>query len=956
MSLLPSVNFGSPNESYFVTQNQLSVLLGATGITGPAGPQGIAGPGGVQGLPGVQSYGTFLFSTQLTPPPETFILSPTQIVFNNSSVGQSPSSWLQSLGALFQSAGKASITLYQQNGVFGPASITLNLTSYSTNLLLGTSTFDYFTVALLPAFAVGQPVDMFSYVEGVQGTTGATGAIGPAGPAGGPTGDSGATGPTGAAGTPGAPGAPGATGAQGGNDWYNYIAFGPVNIGNQNISNVGSITAFTGVFSNLSAGNLSNVGTVGATTGDFTNINCYQNIFSGGGNIQLGSPVPQSANPGTLIVNGTTQVTRGFTNVYQNALGLEIEGQSQIPANTSFKFSALPVGGISLQRFEINTILAPASILAVTPGFMSLNTGAATNIATGGPISLASGSYINLESAQNQIYISGTAQDTCDIIFENGGRILNSGGLTMQGDGGGDLAQINNIAGYVDPTTSQGMGVQNCESIYGVPTTGTGSNVFISSIFGDAFIYQSTLSSFTSGGSTTTFSSITSSIVSTIFDSTFTNFFPLGGHGLSLYNVSSISGLSTTIGSLPVLAVNSVMDMKGNAIRNVRVPFFDADAVPFFYMSTYFTSTSLALGYVQNPMVSSLNAATNSITAIGTMEATTLQTDTIQQRPGALLPYITVSSELRLDATNSLFANGDVTAGFGTASSISLLSLYGGGASININGLFNTLRITPVADTLLQSTIVYNNLPPSPNEFLPSAAPNTLILPTAGTGNTWRLTKPAGAPGLGQRWWFYQYNPQFGNVPPFSTPTTTFLKKDLNCVWARIRVKTANIATQGAFFFNIYTYDYATAPNQAFSTRFDYSANTVALPASTGVNTFQNEFEYLVYALDAQKLIASPSLTTTIAIGNGQVPGQLTSEMLRDPYDINTDLTHAGFSAVAVTNGAIVPSNIVNVPVLAIAFACTSSSLTNGCDIELISAGYSANNGAINEEYVTTFA
>jgi hypothetical protein len=68
------------------------------------------------------------------------------------------------------------------------------------------------------------------------------------------------------------------------------------------------------------------------------------------------------------------------------------------------------------------------------------------------------------------------------------------------------------------------------------------------------------------------------------------------------------------------------------------------------------------------------------------MEATTLQTDTIQQRPGAILPYITVSSELRLDGTNSLFANGDIVAGFGTPSSISLLSLYGGGASTGSTG------------------------------------------------------------------------------------------------------------------------------------------------------------------------------------------------------------------------------------------------------------------------------
>jgi hypothetical protein len=444
---------------------------------------------------------------------------------------------------LFQSAGKATITLYQQNGIFGPVSITLNLTSFSTNPFLGTTTFDYLTVALLPFFAVGQPVDMFSYVEGVQGTTGATGAQGVPGPAGGPTG---AVGPQGPQGIQGATGAPGTAG---GNDWYNYTAFGPVNIGNQNITNVGSITAFTGVFSNLSAGNLSNVGTVGATTGNFTDMNVYQSFATGFGSIQLGSPNPLAANPGTLNVNGTAQISRGFTDTFINALGVEIQGNSLIPANTSFKFSALPVGGLATQRFELNTILAPASMLSVVPGYMSLNAGGAANIATGGPQAFAAGSYINLESAEGKVWISGDGQDICDIQFENGGRILNPGGMTMQGDGGGDLSQINNIIGYVDPSSGNAMGIQNCTSIYGRPVSGVASTTYISTISGNADIYTSSLSSFTSGGSTTTFSTIFSTMVSTLFESTIVNSFSVGGSGLSLYNVSTISGFSTLAGN-----------------------------------------------------------------------------------------------------------------------------------------------------------------------------------------------------------------------------------------------------------------------------------------------------------------------------------------------------------------------------------------------------------------------
>jgi hypothetical protein len=284
-----------------------------------------------------------------------------------------------------------------------------------------------------------------------------------------------------------------------------------------------------------------------------------------------------------------------------------------------------------------------------------------------------------------------------------------------------------------------------------------------------------------------------------------------------------------------------------------------------------------------------------------------------------------------------------------------------GGVLASLAGLYNTLRITPVADSIVPSTVTYSSfvlpIPPNFNSYIPDPAPNTIIVPSAGTANSWRLTKPAGAPGTGLRWWFWPYNPNFGAATPYSAPSTVFLKKDLNSLWARIRVKNLNINTQGAFFFNIYTYDYGSVPSpQTYSTRFDYSANNVALPLTTGALALQTEFEYLVYALDAPKIVANPVATTTITQANGQVPNQLTSEMLRDPYDIHTDIPHVGLSAVAYTNGSVAPSNIVNVPVSAITFGCTSSAITNGVDIELISVGYTANGGTVSEEITTAFA
>lgn len=619
MSLLTSVNDGSPGDSYFVTQSQLTALLGASGITGPAGPQGIAGPVGPQGEPGLPAWGDWYYSVTVPPAPENLTISGGSLLFNY--VGQYGDAlpFLRSIQRLLVTTGEVTITFNQQNGVFGPAGVSFTINAIAFNDLTGVATATLMgPVPVLPGFAVGQPVTVFSYINGGIGETGPTGAVGPAGPAGGPTGPAGAVGDTGPTGIQGP------AGAAGGNDWYNYVAMGPINIGNQNISNVGSITAFTGVFSNLSAGNLSNVNNVQgsnvyANYGNFVNLDVYQNFATGYGNIQLGSPNPASANPGTLFINGTAQVSRGFTNTYANALGLEVEGTSLIPANTSFKFSALPVGGFATQRFELNTILAPASMLSVVPGYMSLNAGAAANIATGGPQAFAAGSYINLESAQGQVYISGTASDICDIIFENGGQVLNAGGMTMQGNGGGHLAQINNIGGYVDPATSKGMGIQNCESIYGVPSSGTGSSIYISSIFGDTTLYQSTLSSYTNGGSTVYFSTTTSTIVSTIFDSTYTTLFSLGGKGLSLYNVSTISGLNSVTGVAgDMRATGDVIALQGGTTASLSTTAKLArfkDTTEFWVSAQGTTAALGATGSFLNPF-STVQEAINAAEAI----------------------------------------------------------------------------------------------------------------------------------------------------------------------------------------------------------------------------------------------------------------------------------------------------------------------------------------------------
>lgn len=611
MSLLPSANDGAVGQPYFVTYE---ALAGLPGLTGPAGPVGPVGPVGPQGLPGLDAWGTWYWSVSATPPPESLSIGGLTVNFNYVGEYGDMLPFLRSIQRLLLSSGEVTLTLNQQNGIFGPVGISYTINAIAFNDLTGVASASIVPpVMVLPPLAIGQPVTVWAYINGGVGETGPTGAVGPAGPAGGPTGAVGATGPVGAA------GAVGATGAAGGNDWYNYTAFGPINIGNQNITNVGAITAYQGTFSNLSAGNLSNASNIQGTNvsanyGNFVNMDVYQNLVTGYGSIQLGSPNPASANPGTLNINGTAQISRGFTNTYANALGLEVEGTSLIPANTSFKFSALPVSGFATQRFELNTILAPASMLSVVPGYMSLNAGAAANIATGGPTAIAAGSYVNLESAQGQVWISGTASNICDVISENGGRIQNFGGMTFQGAGGGDLDQVNYIKGYYDTTTSNGLGMSNVDRIYGVPTSGTGSTVYTSSIYGNTTIYDSTVSSFTSSMSTFYVSSIVSTMVSTLFDSTYTTTYTFGGHGLNLYNVSTVSALNNNLqltGSLT--ATGDVIALQGttNSLSTIGSLARFKDTTEFFVSAQGKTAANGATGSILNPF----NTVQEAITA-----------------------------------------------------------------------------------------------------------------------------------------------------------------------------------------------------------------------------------------------------------------------------------------------------------------------------------------------------
>ena len=264
-------------------------------------------------------------------------------------------------------------------------------------------------------------------------------------------------------------------------------------------------------------------------------------------------------------------------------------------------------------------------------------------------------------------------------------------------------------------------------------------------------------------------------------------------------------------------------------------------------------------------------------------------------------------------------------------------------------GLYSKLGIVPTALGIGVNTIKYSVVGGPPSVWIPDQQP-----PTLGATNSWRHIKPAGAPGVGIKINWNMYNPYFGQLLPYTIPASPpILRKNLNAVWAVIRPN-ANIAVQGAIFFNIYTYDVASPPGGAFTSRWDYNANNLALPLTTGTQTLCAGFQYLIYCYDAPKIVATPANLTTIAQANGQYPTQTYATRINDPYDIYTDIPHIPFSAVSLHPNPQTAPIPLDVQVSAIALSTTSSSLTAGLDFDVIAMGYKAE-GYINYKYVLEY-
>jgi hypothetical protein len=270
--------------------------------------------------------------------------------------------------------------------------------------------------------------------------------------------------------------------------------------------------------------------------------------------------------------------------------------------------------------------------------------------------------------------------------------------------------------------------------------------------------------------------------------------------------------------------------------------------------------------------------------------------------------------------------------------------------ALDPSGLYAKLGILPTALGQSSSIVNYGVVGGPPSDWIPDNQP-----PTLGADNSWRHIKPAGAPGVGIKINWAMYNPYFGQALPYTVPASPpILRKNLNAVWAVIR-PVANIAVQGAIFFNIYTYDVASPPAGGFTSRWDYNANNLALPLTTGAQTLCAGFKYLIYCYDAPKIVATPANLTTITQANGQYPTQTYATRLNDPYDIYTDIPHIPFSAVSLHPNPQTAPIPLDVQVSGIALNTTSSSLTAGLDVEVLAMGYKAE-GYLNYEYLLEFA
>jgi len=243
-----------------------------------------------------------------------------------------------------------------------------------------------------------------------------------------------------------------------------------------------------------------------------------------------------------------------------------------------------------------------------------------------------------------------------------------------------------------------------------------------------------------------------------------------------------------------------------------------------------------------------------------------------------------------------------------------------------------------------QTTNVSYTVVGSPSSYVPDQSPP---IPNIVGLNGWRFTKPIGVNTTKINW--YMFSPYYGLTPPYTLPVPAIKRNALKSVWAVITT-TNPITIQGYLYFNIYTYDYQTPPNTFYSNRWSYNMCPNGLPTTTAIPTLCGGYKYLLYCWDAPKLVSTPAVSSTITMANGQFPSQTTSQMLKDPLDIYTNLVHVPLGAVNFgTTPLPQPATPLNVYVSGISIETSTSAVTTALDFTIEAFGYN------DQKFVLTY-
>jgi hypothetical protein len=308
--------------------------------------------------------------------------------------------------------------------------------------------------------SIGQVITSLS-----SGMAGATGPTGPAGNQGttGPTGPSGPQGPSGPTGPSGPQGATGPAGPSGNaSTWWQFTASGPVNFGNNNLTNCGAINS--SVINNSGNAYSTDISFGGTTLVPLANLTALGN-FDG-----QGVYATPTSGLGFVDINGTNWTGTSYA--------LRSKGPVQLSGDgilSTISLGTNTIAGVDTTRIQLGVptigsifMTAPATIAALaTTG--TLNFTGVANLTAGSILNLSAGSTVEANCGSFNV-INTTSGN------QNG--ILTVGNL---------LAPPNTAATFpltIQNTAAGGVVIQGVKTLQGLTATPTVASNFNSLAFG----------------------------------------------------------------------------------------------------------------------------------------------------------------------------------------------------------------------------------------------------------------------------------------------------------------------------------------------------------------------------------------------------------------------------------------------------------------------------------------